>query len=542
MGGGRTVHVTSTGTTGERDTAGLAAAVQRRERGETEAALVLLDALAGADPGWSAPRREAGRCLALLGLDTPALQALAQAVALEPGDAQSHYHLGVQQRKLDDCAGALASFERASALDAGFANAWYRLGNLCFEAGNPELALDRYDHAIACDDRLAAFHFNRGVVLKVLGRELDAIEAYARALERDPRHLDARFNRANTLAGLGRLDEALAGFGEALAQQPDHAPSQFNRALALLAKGDLVAGFAGYAWRWRVPGAAPAPREFTQRRWTGVEPLSGKALLVHAEQGLGDFIQFSRYARTLRERGATVLLETPSTLLGLIQSLDGPSQCLAVGAALPAFDYHCSVMDLAGALGTRLDTVPASTGYLRAPPAHLGRWQATLGLARQPRIGLVWSGASAHRNDVARSIAVEQLAPLSRLPFEFHCLQQEVRERDATALACWPGLVRHAAGLRDFSDTAALASLMDLVIAVDTSVAHLAGALGRPVWVLLPRVPDWRWLLDRPDSPWYPTMRLFRQSTVGDWPGVVAALVQALRASPPDMSRNLPLT
>ena len=327
-----------------------------------------------------------------------------------------------------------------------------------------------------------------------------------------------------------RHHESLTSSNTAIRLDPNYLDAQFNLALSQLLCGDLEQGFRSYQVRWKTATFAGSKRQFQQALWLGDAPITGKRLLVHNEQGLGDSIQFCRFVTSAAQAGAQVIYEVEAPLYGLMQSLGGVHTLVRQREPLPAFDYYCPVMSLPVALGTRLDNIPASTPYLRAPKDKLLQWKQRLRTAPGPRIGLIWSGSPSHKGDRHRSIA---LAPLLRaLPLgpQYISLQKELRQNDATALAQVPGLQHFGDEIVDFSDTAALCTLMDLVIAVDTSVAHLAGALGTPIWLLLPHLPDWRWLLDRSDTPWYSHMRLFRQETVGDW-GPVLDRVHAQIAS-----------
>jgi hypothetical protein len=275
-------------------------------------------------------------------------------------------------------------------------------------------------------------------------------------------------------------------------------------------------------------------RPFAQPLWLGRAPLQGRRILLHAEAGLGDTIQFCRYAPLVTALGAQVDLEVPAPLLALLSTLRAPCTLVRRGDPLPEFDVHCPLMSLPLALGTTVDTIPADVPYLYADPAKVEDWRRHLGAARAPRVGLAWSGSAIYRNDRKRSLPLGALAELMSLPIEFHALQKDIREDDRAAAREFGRLRLHEGRLNDFSDTAALLELMDLVVSVDTSVAHLAGAMGKPVWVLLPFLPDHRWFLDRADSPWYPTATLLRQSRPGDWPGVIAELACRLAAfSPP---------
>jgi hypothetical protein len=269
----------------------------------------------------------------------------------------------------------------------------------------------------------------------------------------------------------------------------------------------------------------------TQPRWLGVESLKGKTILLQAEAGLGDTIQFCRYVRQVAARGARVLLEVQRPLLKVLANVEGVHKILPKGAKLPKFDYHCPLMSLPGAFNTIQKTIPADIPYLRSDAALATRWQKRLGKkeeTRKRRIGLVWSGNPAHANDSNRSVALSDLSPLLLYNAEWVSLQKEVRPGDADWLAGHTEVRHFGEQLRDFADTAALIENVDLVIAVDTSVAHLAGAMGKPLWLLLPFNPDWRWLLKRDDNPWYPTARLFRQPAIGDWGSVIATVSRSL--------------
>jgi hypothetical protein len=300
---------------------------------------------------------------------------------------------------------------------------------------------------------------------------------------------------------------------------------QWNLALCRLLAGDFARGWAGYEWRWNVPqlaGQIGERRRYAQPLWLGAEPLQGRTLLLYGEGGLGDTLQFCRYAKLAADAGARVILEVPGALQALLRNLAGVSQLVEKGGALPAFDLHCPLPSLPLAFGTTLDNVPSPRSYIAASPARLAEWNARLGESSQPRVGLVWSGGTKHTNDRNRSIALRELIEYLPRQFQYVSLQKETRGSDEDALRSRADILRFDGRLDDFADTAALCQLMDVVVSVDTSVAHLSGAMGRPVWLLLPCVPDWRWLLGREDSVWYPSARLLRQDKAGDWAGVLA--------------------
>lgn len=399
--------------------------------------------------------------------------------------------------------------------------AWHLLSVIALHRGQHEAATEMATRALALDPRHVDVLCNRGAALRNLGRYEEALADYDSALAVDPMHGAAHNNRGVALAALNRYEEAQAAYAHALAIDPRDDRARFNRGLARLVAGDLRAGLPDFEARWTGSDTQAGTRPMHAPQWSGRESLAGKTILLHAEQGLGDSIQFARYVPQVAERGATVILETHGGLGPLLAQLPGVARVIARGDPQPAHDFHCPLMSLALAFGTTLDTIPNAVPYLRAPEAHLERWRSRLGPRERPRVGLAWSGSTALRNDRNRTLALAQLAPIRELPFAFFSLQKEVRPGDAAALVTGPPIASFAGELADFRDTAALVELMDLVISVDTALAHLAGALAKPVWVLLPWSPDWRWLLDRDDSPWYPTARLWRQAAPGDWSGVI---------------------
>lgn len=396
--------------------------------------------------------------------------------------------------------------------------------------------------------------------LRESGRAAEALPHFRAVLARSPHRWDAWADYGNALADLDRYADALVAFGKALARRPGEpqvlqnrgiacletndpaaaiadfrqalagggpaASLRFDLALAHLVAGELAAGFALYEARFEDPRLRTPARSLPCPRWTGTEPVAGQRVLLHAEQGHGDTVQFARYAPLVAARGASVVLEAPPPLVRLLRQLPGPVTVIARGDPLPDADWHCPLGSLPLAFGTTLATIPAAGPYLRADPVEVSGWQAVPG-DRRPRVGLVWAGNPRHRNDRRRSLPLAALAPLARGPWQLVSLQKDVALDDARQLAAWQA-IDAGPRLRDFAATAAALMALDLVVTVDTAVAHLAGALGRPAWVLLPHAPDWRWLLGRADSPWYPTLRLFRQPRPGDWASVVRQVAGAL--------------
>ena len=466
-----------------------------------------------------------------LGRLDEALASYDRAISLNPGYAMAYNNRGNTLLNLDRQKEALASFDQAIALEPNYAEAYNNRGNILREFMRLDEALASFDRAIALNSNYAVAHCNRGSTLADLGLPDDALVSFDRAIALDRDYAGAHCHRGGVLLDLKRLDEALASCDRAIALDPGLVDAYFRKSLVRLLTGDFAEGLELYEWRWKTAAHKRNARNFSQPLWTGDQPLAGKTLLVHAEQGLGDFVQFCRYAPMALSLGAKVVIEVPKRLLPLLLTLKGDFIFVEKGRPLPDFDLHCPVMSLPLAFKTRLETIPAEVPYLFADPDKRQEWRRRLGDKTRPRIGLVWSGNPQHKSDRSRSIALKRFAPLLQLPFEFHSLQIEIQPEDAAALPEFPQLRTHRDDQNDFSDAAALIAAMDLVITVDTAVAHIAGALGKPVWILLPWVPDWRWLLERSDSPWYPTATLFRQPAMDDWSSVIAEVSDRLSQS-----------
>ena len=497
-----------------------------------------------------------------------ALASFDRALAVQPDHAGAHYNRGVALHALERLDEALASYDRALALRPDYAEALANRGVVLQALRRFDEALASYDRALAALPDSAEVHVRRGEVLFELRRFPEALTSCDRALALSPDSPEAHCNRGNALSMLERFDEALASYDRALALRPDYADAYANRGVTLLALkefdaalrcheralalqpdfpeahcnegfcrlllGDFERGWAKHPWLWQTKQLKHAKRSFAEPPWTGSEDIAGKTVLLYAEHGLGDTIQFCRYAPGVAARGARVILEVQRPLRDLTCSLVTHSladtlQVVPRGDTLPPFDMQCSLLGLPLACGTRLATIPSEAPYLHPSAPAVADWNARLPPRTRPRIGLAWSGDPTHQNDHNRSIALADLLPaLQGSDATLVSVQREVRPADAAVLQGRNDIVHFGEALQDFSDTAALIANLDLVIAVDTSVAHLAGALAKPVWVLLPFIPDWRWLLDRDDSPWYPTARLFRQDDSRRWDGAVARLGAAL--------------
>jgi len=449
-----------------------------------------------------------------------ALSCYQQAVDLRPDYAQAFFSRALVLHAVGHLDEALADFEKALEIQPDYAQAWNNRGVVLQAQLRWNEAATSYARATAAQPDLGQAHYNLGNALSALGRFEEAIASYdvAIALEADTAH--AFNNRGLALQELQRSDEALASYDAAIAIQANYADAYWNKAIELLLCGDFAQGWKLYEWRWQRDAFTSRKREFAQPLWLGDAPLAGKTVLLHAEQGLGDSIQFCRYALEVQALGAHVLLEVPRSLMALFATLEGVSEIIEKGAALPQFDYHCPLLSLPLAFQTRLEQLPGHTPYLASTAPQRDRWQRRLGPRTKPRVGLVWSGNALDKNDLQRSVRLQDLLPYLSTDFEFICLQKEMRPADQHQIQT--SQIRFfGAQIEDFSDTAALCDLVDLVISVDTSVAHLAGALGKPTWILLSYTPDWRWMLHRDDSPWYPSVRLYRQTQERAWPPVL---------------------
>ena len=456
-----------------------------------------------------------------------ALLAYRHVLKLDPRDADAAFQSGELLLKLDRPEEALGCLDLSDQLHPNHAAILEKRGHVLHGLKRFEEALadSRKAHALKPDNPHVCN--NIGASLQSLHRDDEALAWFDRALEHQPDFAQAALNKALSLIQLRRMDEAIAALDRAGTIDPDNAEIEWNLSLLRLMTGDFEAGWAGREARWRGRMRPASYPEFSQAMWLGDTDIDGKTILVQEDEGLGDTIQFARYIPLLAERGARVILVVRDQMFPLLSGLPGISLCLPRTSAgsLPPFDLHCPLCSLPYALGTRLDTIPSRVPYLPAPSEQLVQaWknrleEQTSGRARL-RIGLVWAGNPQHDNDRNRSIPLQTLLGIMQTDATFVSLQKDLRAGDKALLA-HSGVIDLTSQLTDFAETAALLSCLDLIITVDTSVAHLAGALARPTWVLLPFVPDYRWLLDREDSPWYPTARLFRQSQRRDWSGVV---------------------
>ena len=532
------------------------------QRGDAPLAERLLRQALAHRPDDAEARFLLGTLYARHGAASHAVVELECAARLRPFHVDTHYNLAVALKTVGRSDDAIASYRRAIELHPGLADAHNNLGNLLKDAGRWEEAEAEYRRTVELRPECAEGHNNLGVLLQRTGRldeavacyrralELrpdyaealnnlgtalhergllgDAMDCYDRAIAADPAHVDAHKNRTAAPLRDGRVAEALEAADRAAAG-PGYALARANRADVLLRQGDLERGLPEMEWRLATP--AFPPRGFRQPRWEGAD-LAGRTLLVCAEQGHGDAIQFVRYVPMVRERGGRIVLECHEPLVRLMRSSELADEVVPLqpgGRVDVGFDAYIETMSLAAVFRTTLDTIPRRVPYLRAPQECREVWKRRLGGARGLKVGLVWAGNASHPSDRTRSIAAMEFARLREVEgAAFYSLQKGEAASQVSALAEALPIEDIGPELHDFADTAAAIECLDLVITVDTSVAHLAGALGIPVWTLISKVPDWRWMLDREDTPWYPSMRLVRQTAAGDWRSAMDRIVDNL--------------
>ena len=477
-------------------------------------------------------------------------------VELRPDSARDHYCLGVTQELLGQLDAAHASYLRAVALKPDSAEFLCGLARNLYRAGNAKAAVEGYERALAIDANRWDIHNGLGLALADLERYdeaadilqkglalqpasakmyaslayvLDckgslaaAADAYRRALELDPTLVSPRCQLGLVLFGLGKLDEADACFQDVRTLDPANSDVAFYLATIHLLRGQLITGWSEYETRWQTAAGRRLQRAFAQPQWRG-EPLNGERILLYAEQGLGDTLNFVRYVPLVAARGGQVIMEVQPRLARLLSTTEGAWQVISQGDTLPDFAWQCPLMSLPLAFATELATIPATVPYVQPHRDEVEKWRRRL-RGEPLRIGITFAGSRDHGLDRWRSIPLAQIAPLLNLEgTTFYSLQMGEPADQIRQLASAPRLIDLQHEQPDFTDTAAIVANLDLVISVDTAVAHLAGAMGRPVWILLHNAPDWRWFLGRDDSPWYPTARLFRQSTHGNWQDVLTS-------------------
>jgi tetratricopeptide (TPR) repeat protein len=509
----------------------LAIAIQHHQAGRLQAAEQIYRQILAVEPNQADAIHFLGLIAHQLGKHEVAIEYIGRSIELKRTEAFFHNNLGEAYRALHRIPEAVACYRRALELKPGYAQVYNNLGIAWKDQGKFDEAIAAWRRALELKPDYADAHNNLGAAFGHLGKLDEAVACCRRALELKPDFVDAHNSLGGALYGQGKLDGAVASYGRALKLKPDFAEAHWNRALTWLLAGDWQRGWKEYEWRWQTKDFTP--RHFPQPVWDGGS-LVGKTILLHAEQGLGDTIQFIRYTPIVKQLGGTVVVECQKPLLGLLEGCAGVDQLIGKGDDLPAFDVHAPLLSVPGITNTSVETIPATIPYLFPRPEIHERWRKTLAEHDSFKIGIVWQGNPGLRRDRLRSIPLRYFAPLTQIPGV--CLislqkgvgtEQTAEVRDLFPVTELDSRLDEASGA--FMDTAAVMMSLDLVVTSDTSIAHLAGALGVPVWVALSFVPDWRWLLDRNDSPWYPTMRLFRQERPGEWEGVFQRIEGALR-------------
>lgn len=477
------------------------------------------------DPANADAYSNLGAALEALGRSIDAEQNYARAIAIDAGHAEAHTNLGnllLTRYRSDD---AIGHFRHALASAPNLVAAHCGLGNALRQQDNHADAEAAYRRALAFDPNDAPSLSNLGIALNAQGRTLEALAAYDRALAVDPNLAEVYVNIGTLHYEQGDMKKAWAATEKALAINPDLPRAHLNKGLIHLVEGDYARGWKEFQWRLRLPESRAG--KFSGPLWDGGD-IAGKTILLRAEQGIGDNIMMLRYVPLLAARGARVVLDMPRTVRAVIGGLEGVAHVVADGEPLPSFDCHMPLMGLPGAFGTTLDTVPANIPYLSVDAGKIERWRTRIG-EKGLRVGIIWQGSKSYGADRMRSIPLRHFLPLAEVSnVRLISLQQKIGLDQLAALPDANIESFDGVDAEPFADTPAILMSLDLVVTADSSVGHLAGALGRPVWVALAHMPDWRWQLARTDSPWYPKTRLFRQKSPGDWPGVFAEIARAL--------------
>jgi tetratricopeptide (TPR) repeat protein len=495
-----------------------------RDQGQLDEARACYRRALQLKPDYADAHNNLGDVLSLQGHWNEAVASYQRALQLQPNFPAALSNLGVALAKLGKLDEAIQRHEQALRLNPNYADAYVNLGNAEAAQKKPDQAIASYQQALRLNPNHVKAHYNLGIALAEQDRLDEAIASYRQALRIQPNHGEALGNLGHALRAQGKLDEAMAVYQQLVEQSPDSPEAHMSRALVWLLLGDYERGWPEYEWRWKTKEFAGPPLE--KPKWNGTD-LTGKTILLTAEQGMGDVIQFARYAPLVKARGGEVIVACPKKLIPLLQTCAGIDSLTAQGEPLPEYDLHASLMSLPAILGTTLATVPSKVPYLSADRALVERWRSDLAEFPGFKIGIAWQGNPQHRGDRQRSIPLSAFEPLAKLSgVHLISLQKGSGTEQLAAVAERFPVIdlgnRLDTGDAAFLDTAAVLFSLDLVITIDTSLAHLASALARPAWIALGcGSADWRWLLQRDDSPWYPTLRLFRQRRAGDWREVI---------------------
>ena len=486
-----------------------------------------------------------------------------KAIQLNPDNANAYHNLGNVLTDLGRIEGAIRCYDKAVQINPSNAAHYKCLGNALREKGKHDESLEILKQALDRFPDDPEIYYGLGAALKVKGRFDEAVAYYRKALQRNPNLSETYYNLGNvykeqgqfeaakeqfkealrlnpgfaeaynnlgaTFKETGEINDALLMYRNALELKPDFAEARWNMGLTLLLSGNFIEGWEGYEWRWNKPDYKKYQRSFSKPLWNG-EDISGQCILLHAEQGYGDTLQVIRYVPLVAARNARVMVECPHDLKSLISGMDGVMEVVGRGDPLPDFDWHCPLMTLPKVFGTTMESIPRTIPYLNGDPVLVRIWRVRLDdKPKKFKVGLAWAGNPEHLNDRNRSCSLENLTLLLQVEnVQFFSLQKGRGSEEAKNPPLGMELIDLTDQIKGFSDTAALIENLDLVVSVDTAVAHLAGAIGKRVWTLLPYSPDWRWLLKWEDSPWYPTMRLYRQGSPGDWIEVIQRMAADL--------------
>jgi FKBP-type peptidyl-prolyl cis-trans isomerase 2 len=442
--------------------------------------------------------------------------------------ADQLYAKGVELQDTGEADEAISYYRKAIGQNPNHAAAYYNLGVAFQGKGLVDQAIIYYEMAIGLKQDFIEAHHNLGVAFNEKAQFDEALVCFQRVLQLKPDHASAYYNLGNTLVAKGLFDEAMACYRKAIEIYPEHADAQWSLGLIYLRLGNFEEGWKGYEWRWKLKDVMPK-RAFSQPLWNGSD-IRERTILLHAEQGFGDTIQFIRYTTLVARRGAKVLVECQKELVSLLRNTEGVSQVISQGERIPDFDVHCPLLSLPLIFETEVDTIPAEIPYISADPGLVQKWRNKIIQDKSAvKVGLAWAGNPKLKFGHSRSCPIGTFSQLAqRNDVTFYSLQKGETGEQAKNPPEGIKLIDTPEEIHDFADTAAIIENLDLVISIDTAVAHLAGALGKPVWVLLPFVPDWRWMMNREDSPWYPTIRLFRQPKPADWESVIGLVKTAI--------------
>ncbi len=500
-----------------------------QSQGKLSEAVVIYNRVIEIKPDYAEAHINLGNVFQEQGKFDEAMECYNRAIERQPDYAEAHYNLGNALKEKNEFDKAASCFSKAIELKPEYVEALNNLGSVLQEQGKLDEAASRFSKAIELKPDYAEAHSNFGLVLQEQGKLDEAVSCFSKAIELKPDYAEAHINLGAVLQEQGKFDEAMECYKLAISLKPDYAEAHMNRSFVLMLTGNLEEGWPEYEWRLHTKDRIP--RTFQQPRWDGT-PLNGKSILVHAEQGIGDTIQFVRYLPMVKAKGGHVIFECQKDLFRLLKNNAGFDEIIEKASASKKnsyFDVQVPLLSLPGIFGTTFKNIPSNVPYITVDPEPVKQWNERIENNDDLKIGIVWAGSPHHKNDRNRSCKLEDFAQLAEIPgLSFYSVQKGPASAEAFNPPGGMKIINLEDSLIDFADTAALIANLDLVISVDTAVAHLAGAIGKPVWNLLPFAPEWRWLLNRDDSPWYPRMRLFRQTKPNNWIEVFEQVKKAL--------------